>query len=131
MTPELEAFLAAPRPAVVAVIGRSGEPVSAPTWYRYADGLVIVSMEKDGPRHRHLLRDPRIALSVLGDDWYTHLSLVGRVTSLEDDEGGAEIDRISMLYRGEPYSGSLAGLVTARAVVERWHTFGEPGRADA
>jgi PPOX class probable F420-dependent enzyme len=127
LSPELERFLSAPRPAVVAVAGNEGRPVSAATWYLYEDRQVLLSMERDGLRHRHLLADPRIALTVLADDWYSHLSLIGRITELRDDPDLADIDRISRLYRREPYRRRDEVLVTAVAGVERWHTYGQPG----
>ena len=127
LPPLLERFLSAPRPAVVAVAGRDGRPVSAATWYLYEQGRVILSMASDGLRHRHVLADPRISLTVLADDWYSHVSVIGRVVELRDDVDHADIDRISHLYRGEPYGRRDEALVTAVATVERWHTYGEPG----
>jgi hypothetical protein len=126
LPPELERFLSAPRAAVVAVVGTAGEPVSAATWYLYGSGRVELSMERTGLRHRHLLADPRLSLTVLGDDWYTHVSVMGRVVELRDDGDLADIDRISWHYRGEPYRRREERLVTAVAQVERWHTYGSP-----
>jgi PPOX class probable F420-dependent enzyme len=127
LPPSLERFLCAPRPAVVAVAGRDGRPVSAATWYLYEDGRVLLSMGRDGLRHQHLQADPRIALTVLAEDWYSHVSVTGRVVELRDDGDHADIDRISRLYRGEPYRRPDELVVTAVATVERWHTYGEPG----
>jgi PPOX class probable F420-dependent enzyme len=126
LSTELERFLSAPRPAVVAVAGRDGRPVSAATWYLYEDGQVVLSMARDGMRHRHLRTDPRIALTVLADDWYSHVSLIGRVDQMRDDPDLADIDRISRMYRCEPYRRRDEVLVTAVATVERWHTYGQP-----
>jgi PPOX class probable F420-dependent enzyme len=126
LPPLLEGFLSAPRPAVVAVAGLDGRPVSAATWYLYEDGQVLLSMARDGLRHQHLQADPRIALTVLADDWYSHVSLIGRVVVLRDDDELADIDRISQSYRGEPYRTRDEVLVTAVATAERWHTYGDP-----
>jgi Pyridoxamine 5'-phosphate oxidase len=120
-------FLSAPHPAVVAVAGRGGRPVSAATWYLYEQGRVLLSMVKDGPRHKHLCADPRISLTVLADDWYSHATLMGRVADLRHDDDLADIDRISQQYRGEPYRRRDEVLVSAEALVERWYTYGEPG----
>ena len=85
----------------------------------------MLSMERGRLRHRHLLADPRLALTVLGDDWYTHVSLLGQVAELRDDADLADIDRLSRHYRGEPYRRRDEALVTAIATVERWHSYGE------
>ncbi len=79
LPPELERFLAKPRPAVVATIGRDGSPVTAATWYEWADGRILLSMEVSGYRIRNIRRDPRVSLTVLGDSWYSHVSLPVRV----------------------------------------------------
>jgi PPOX class probable F420-dependent enzyme len=127
LPPSLERFMSAPRPAVVAVAGLDGRPVSAATWYLYENGEVLLSMARDGLRHRHLLADPRMSLTVLADDWYSHVSVIGRVVDLHDDVDLADIDRISLAYRGERYRRRDEELVTAVATVERWHVYGEPG----
>jgi hypothetical protein len=55
-------------------------------------------------RLRHLRRDPRLTLTVLDEaSWYTHVSLLGRVTELADDPELAGIDRLSIHYGGRPY----------------------------
>jgi PPOX class probable F420-dependent enzyme len=126
LPPRLEKFLSAPHPAVVAVAGRDGRPVSAATWYLYDSGRVLLSMSRDGLRHDHMRADPRISLTVLADDWYSQVTVIGRVVELRDDTDLADIDRISRLYRGQPYRRREEALVTADAAVERWYTYGDP-----
>ena len=49
-------------------------------------------------------RDPRVSLTVIdGDDWYTHVTAIGRVVRMYDDEGLADIDALSQHYQGKPY----------------------------
>jgi hypothetical protein len=129
LPPALARYLSAPRPAVVAVAGDAGQPVSAATWYLYDSGQVVLSMARDGLRHRHLLADPRLSLTVLGDDWYTHVTVIARVIELRADLDLADIDRMSLHYRGEPYQDRNEILVTAVATVERWYTYGHPARS--
>src|SRR5436309_15963643 len=76
--PELASFLGAPRPSVVAVLRADGSPVTAATWYEWNDGTVLLPMLRSSWRLRHVRRDPRIALTVLGDLWYSPVSLAGR-----------------------------------------------------
>jgi nitroimidazol reductase NimA-like FMN-containing flavoprotein (pyridoxamine 5'-phosphate oxidase superfamily) len=126
LPPHLEQFLNGPRAAVVAVVDEHGGPASTATWYLYENGRIVLSMERDGLRHRRLLANPGVALTVLADDWYEQLSLVGRVVELRDDLDLADIDRMSQMYRGEAYSVRDQQLVTVQVTVDRWHTFGDP-----
>ena len=91
-----------PRPAVVATIGRDGWPVTAATWYEWAGGRILLSMEVSGHRIRNIRRDPRVSLTVLGESWYDHVSLLGRAVEIRDDPDFADVHRLSMHYLGEP-----------------------------
>ena len=124
---ELSRFLAAPRPAVVASVRPDGAPITAATWYLWEDGRVILSMEADGLRARNLRGNPAIALTVLADDWYSQLSLVGRVVELRHDPELADLDRISLHYAGAPYPERDLDPVTAFVEIDRWSSFGSPG----
>ena len=45
-------------------------------------------MDHTRKRLQHLRDDPRISLTVLDEQgWYTHVSLVGTVVEMRDDEG--------------------------------------------
>jgi len=122
---EIQRFLAAPRPAVVAWLRDDGGPATAATWYRFADEVVQLSMQADGRRVRQLRRDPRLALTVLGDSWYTQVSLECTATSIVEDRAFARVDELAVHYTGEPYSDHETPSMAVTAVVERWHTFGE------
>lgn len=125
--PEKEqALLSRANPAVIATLKADGSPVTTPTWYLWEDGRVVVNMDEGRVRLKHLRRDPRVSLTVLaGDDWYSHITLLGRVTEIRDDEGLADIDRISRHYTGRDYPDRVRSRVTAFITVERWHGWGE------
>ncbi|MET8954460.1 PPOX class F420-dependent oxidoreductase [Streptomyces sp. NPDC004393] len=113
-------------PSVIATLRSDGAPVSTPTWYLWDDGRVLVNMDEGRVRLRHLRRDPRATLTVLdASDWYTHVTLVGRVTEMYDDEGLADIDRVSQHYIGKPYPRRDRARVSAWIEVDRWHGWGE------
>jgi PPOX class probable F420-dependent enzyme len=123
----LEDFLAKPLPAVVATLRENGTPVTAATWYEWIDGRAMLSMSASGPRIRNIRRDPRVALTVLGEDWYAHVSLLGRAVEVREDTGFEDLDRLSMRYLGRPYSRKDHVVVTVFVEVDRWHTYGDPG----
>ncbi len=120
-------LLRRPNPAVMATVAADGRPVTVATWYLLEDdGRVLLGLDAARARLEHMRRDPRISLTVLdGDDWYTHVSVQGRVVSIVDDEGLRDIDRISRHYTGGPYADRERPRVTAHVEVERWHAWGE------
>ncbi|MFD0903285.1 PPOX class F420-dependent oxidoreductase [Actinomadura sediminis] len=125
LPPEADALLARPNPCVIATLRSDGAPVSAPTWYLWEDGRVLVNMDEGRVRLGHLRRDPRVSVTVLdGDDWYTHVTLIGHVAELRDDTDLADIDRLARHYTGEPYPERTRGRVSAWIRVDRWHGWG-------
>jgi PPOX class probable F420-dependent enzyme len=122
--PDVDEFLRRPNPAVVATLRPDGSPHSVPTWYDWEDGRVLLNMEDSRLRLGHLQRDPRAALTVLGsgeDDWYSHVSLLGRVVSITDDETLEDIDRLALRYTGRPFRTRDKPRVSAWLEPERWH----------
>lgn len=121
---DIQHFLAAPRPAVLGWLRDDGAPATAAVWYQFTDGMVGLSMSAEGRRARQLRRDPRLALTVLGDSWYTHVSLECTVTTMVEDPEFSMLDGLAVHYTGEPYTDHDTPDVAVTAVVERWHTFG-------
>jgi PPOX class probable F420-dependent enzyme len=124
---ELERFVRAARPAVVATVRPDGSPASTATWYDWEDGRVLLSIVASSPRARNVRNDPRISLTILGTSWYHHVSLLGRVIELRDDAELADLDRLSLRYFGKRYPNRDLRCISAVMEVERWHSFGDPG----
>ena len=121
---EFEEFLERPNPAVIATLKPDGAPHTVATWYLWQDGRVLVNMDEGRARLEYLRRDPRVSVTVLAaSDWYRHVSLRGRVVSLEDDVDLADIDRLSRHYRGRPYANRERGRVSAWIEVSSWHAW--------
>jgi PPOX class probable F420-dependent enzyme len=119
---EVDEFLAEPNPAVVATLRPNGAPHTVPTWYDWEDGRVLLNMEATRLRLSFMRRDPRVALTALGGaSWYRHVSLMGRVVSIEDDPELVDIDRLAQRYTRRPFSRRDAERVSAWVQPERWH----------
>jgi len=122
--PELAAILERPNPAVVATLRPDGSPHTAATWYDWEDGRVLLNMEDTRVRLGHLRADPRVSLTVLSEgDWYRHVTLMGRVVSLEEDVGLRDIDRLALRYTGKPYRKRDRQRFSAWLEPERWHAW--------
>lgn len=121
----LRDLLAKPNPAVIATLRPDGQPVTVATWYLLDGDRMLVNMDAGRKRLDYLRSDDRVSLTVLDSaDWYTHLSIQGRVVDLADDHDLAWIDRISAHYTGGPYPVRHRGRVNAWIEIDRWHGWG-------
>ena len=83
---KLAEFLAPPRIAVVATIGRDGMPQLTPNWYVYTDWRLLVSTTKQRVKHRNLVRDGRIAVCVCSEPLAEeYVTVRGRAEIRDDD----------------------------------------------
>jgi PPOX class probable F420-dependent enzyme len=122
----VRALLLKPNPSVVTTLRPDGQPVSVATWYLLEDDdRVLVNMDITRKRLQHLRDDPRISLTVLDEqNWGTHVSLVGTVVEMRDDEGVVDIDRLCNRYSGADYPFRESPRVSAWIAVDRWHGWG-------
>ena len=128
LPPEVAELFALPNPAVVAVLRPSGAPMSVASWYLVEDdGTVLLNMDAGRARLRWMRERPQVALTALKQgEWYTHVSVRGTVVRWDDDpeRALADIDRLSMHYRGAPYAvRDRPGCGWMR--VGHWHGWGE------
>jgi PPOX class probable F420-dependent enzyme len=125
---DVDEFLAQPNPAIVATLRVDGSPHTVPTWYDWEDGRVLLNMDESRLRLRHIRRDPRVALTVLAaDGWYRHISLLGRIVSIEDDVELVDIDRLARRYTGRPFRTRDRRRISAWMEAERWHGWNDRG----
>jgi len=118
----LQRFLEKPNPAVMATTTKDGRPVTVATWYLLEpDGRILVNLDAERVRLRHLRRDPRFALDVLdAGNWYTHVALRLDVAEIVDDTHMADIDALSEHYVGSPYDNRTRPRVSVRASIADW-----------
>jgi PPOX class probable F420-dependent enzyme len=117
-------FLAQPNPAVVGTVRPDGSPHTAATWYDWENSRVLLNMEDTRLRLGYLRANPRVSLTVLAaDDWYHHVSLIGRVASIEEDVELRDIDRLALRYTGKPYRKRDRARFSAWLEPEQWHAW--------
>jgi PPOX class probable F420-dependent enzyme len=127
---DLVELLRRPLPAVMATVAADGRPVTVATWYLLEeDGTVLLNLDAGRARLKHLRREPRVSLTALAEgDWYTHVSVQGRVVSITDDVDLVDIDRLSRHYLGQDYGNRESPRVSARVQIHRWHGWGAAGQ---
>jgi Pyridoxamine 5'-phosphate oxidase len=126
----VQTFLREPRPAIIGSLLANGSPSTVVTWYLWLGGArLLLSTQKDGFRERNLARDGRVALTVLGEDWYDHVSLRGRVVEMRADPDWVDLDALSQHYWGVPWPRD-AGYHPSTVIVEvdGWHEFHSTAR---
>ncbi len=118
---EVDAFLRRPNPAVVGTLRGDGSPHTVATWYDWDGERILLNMDEGRVRLRFIRRDPRVALTVFGEDgWSRHISLRGHVVSIDDDEELRDIDRLALRYTGKPFRARGARRVSAWVEVDSW-----------
>ena len=115
-------FLRKPNPVVMATVTSKGRPITVATWYLIEDdGLLMLCMNADRARLKHLQSNGHVALTVLAsDDFGTHLSIQGHVVSIKPDEGLADIDRLSRHFLRKDYPARESPLVTVHVAIDKW-----------
>jgi hypothetical protein len=88
---------------------------------------VLLNMEDSRVRLGYMRVDPRVSLTVLAEnDWYHHVTLMGRIVSIEEDVDLRDIDRLALRYTGKPYRKRDRKRFTAWLEPERWHQWPRP-----
>ena len=91
--------------AMLATLYEDGSPHATVTWVDAADGHVLVNTAEGRRKDRNLRRDPRTAVTVIGEDFYQWASIQGSVVArVTGPEAEAHIDTLSRRYDGEPWS---------------------------
>ncbi len=82
---------------VLATLKRDGMPQLSPVAYLLDDdGEVKISVTRDRAKTRNIRREPRVAMSVVGENWYEYVVVEGRARIIEDDP----VPLLRHVYRG-------------------------------
>ena len=82
---------------VLATLKRDGRPQLSNVLYLLDDdGEVKISVTRDRAKTRNVRRDPRVAMTVLGDNFYEYVVVEGTAHIVEDDP----VPLLRHVYRG-------------------------------
>lgn len=106
--------------AHVATIGPKGEPQNNPVWFGWDGTHLLFSQTKSRQKYRNLLREPRVALSIVDPtNPYRYLEIRGKVVRIDEDPDKKFINSMAKKYINQDvYPWSVPGEERVVVVVE-------------
>ncbi len=85
----------------IATIMKDGSPQLSPVWADYEDGYIFVNTAEGRLKHKNVLRDPRIAISVTSQNNPLDMTTVrGQVVEIIPDYNYVHINKLTKKYMG-------------------------------
>ena len=83
----------------IATVMNDGSPQVSPVWANYDDGHVLVNTAEGRIKHKNILRDPRVAISVVSKNNPLDMTTIrGTVTELIPDYDYSHADKLTLQY---------------------------------
>jgi len=87
----------------IATIMKDGSPQVSPVWANYEDGFILVNTAEGRIKHKNILRDPRVAVSVTSNDNPLDMTTIrGKVIEIISDADYSHADKLTQQYMGRP-----------------------------
>jgi PPOX class probable F420-dependent enzyme len=90
-----EDLLVGTNTAILVTLAADGAPHASPVWFLYEDGRIVVSTTADRQKHCNLVRDPRVAFTVVDPAKPLRYLEVRGTAALAADDGNVVRDRIA------------------------------------
>lgn len=88
--------------AHVATLGPAGEPQSTPVWFGWDGTYIRFSQTKSRQKYRNLLREPRVAVSIVDpNNPYRYIEIRGTVVQIDEDPDLDFINSMAQKYLGQ------------------------------
>ena len=88
----------------IATIMKDGSPQVSPVWANYDDGHVLINTAEGRIKHKNILRDNRVAVSVVSKDNPLDMATIrGTVDELIPDYDYAHADKLTLQYMGREH----------------------------
>ena len=85
----------------IATIMKDGSPQVSPVWANYEDGFILVNTAEGRIKHKNILRDPRVAVSVTSNDNPLDMTTIrGKVIEIISDADYSHADKLTQQYMG-------------------------------
>ena len=88
----------------VATLMKDGSPQLSPVWANFEDDHILVNTAEGRIKHKNILRDPRVAVSVVSKDNPLDMTTIrGTVTELIPDYDYKHADKLTLQYMGKEH----------------------------
>lgn len=88
----------------IATLMKDGSPQLSPVWADYEDGCVLVNTAEGRIKHKNVLRDPRVAVSVVSKDNPLDMTTIrGIVEEIIPDYDYKHADKLTQQYLGKEH----------------------------
>jgi len=88
----------------IATVMKDGSPQVSPVWANFEDGHVLVNTAKGRIKHKNVLRDPRVAISVVSKDNPLDMTAIrGVVKEIIPDYDYRHADKLTQQYMGRKH----------------------------
>jgi PPOX class probable F420-dependent enzyme len=85
----------------IATIMKDGSPQLSPVWANYDSGYILVNTAEGRIKHKNILRDPRVAVSVVSHDNPLDMTTIqGTVEEIIPDYDYEHADKLTQQYMG-------------------------------
>lgn len=83
----------------IATLMKDGSPQLSPVWANYEDEYILVNTAEGRIKHKNVLRDPRVAVSVVSKDNPLDMTTIrGKVVELIPDYDYKHADKLTKQY---------------------------------
>jgi len=88
----------------IATIMKDGSPQLSPVWANYDSGYILVNTVEGRIKHKNVLRDPRVAVSVISHDNPLDMTTIrGKVEEIISDYDYTHADKLTQQYMGKEH----------------------------
>ena len=88
----------------IATVMKDGSPQLSPVWANYDSGYILVNTAEGRIKHKNVLRDPRVAVSVISHDNPLDMTTIrGRVEEIISDYDYLHADKLTKQYIGKEH----------------------------
>ena len=101
MDPKVEQLFQQKNLIFISTINLDGSPQLTPVWGDYDDGYVFVNTAEGRLKHKNVLRDPRVAISVVDHGNPLNMTTIkGKVIEIIPDYDYAHANKLTKQYLG-------------------------------